>query len=245
MPRRQDISRILKEWPFDPLGASNIRRLELADRVVLQMRVDMGVLQLETTGRPDGATPHQKATYLDYLRTEAAHHPEMQLTEEQCLEVDREFVQYYQRRVCWLQLKEFRRAVEDADHTIALMDFCQVHSPSEQWTLSHEQYRPFVLYHRTQAAALDVLQLENGPELAIEEINRGLAIMHQIFVAYEAEEQFDEDELVQRLQEFRESLRNRFEVGKTLKEQLEDAVASEQYELAAKLRDRLNNRNAN
>ncbi len=241
MSHREDIDHILQNWPFDPLGPV-VRQIELDDRNVLQMRVDMGLLQLEIQGRPDGTRPHEKETYLEFLRGEAARDDKLELSEEQCVEVDREFVQFYHRRVCWLQLKEFDRAVQDADHTLTLMDFCQAHSPSEQWTLSHEQYRPFVLYHRTQAAALDKLQLDNGPELAIEEINLGLAKMHDLFLAYEAEEQFGEDELVQRLSEFQDNLRNRYEIGKTLQEQLAEAISAEQYELAAKIRDKLENR---
>ncbi len=101
-----------------------------------------------------------------------------------------------------------------------------------------------MLYHRTQAAALERLQGDNGPELAIEEVNRGLKKMHELFVVYEAEEQFEEDELVQRLDEFRENLRNRYDVGKTLREQLADAISTEQYELAARLRDKLNSRDS-
>ena len=235
------IDHILGEWEFDPLGA-NVREIMIGDRTVLQMRVDMGVLQLETSGRPDGSTPEGKESYLDYLRMLAARDTELVLDDDQCIEVDREFVQFYHRRVCWLQLKHFDLAVLDADHTLTLMDFCKAHSPSEQWTLSHEQYRPFVLYHRTQASALEKLHGDNGPELAIEEVNRGLKVMRELFVAYEAEEQFEEDELVQRLDEFRENLRKRYEVGKTLKERLADAISAEQYELAAQLRDKLNNR---
>ena len=49
----------------------------------------------------------------------------------------------------------------------------------------------------------------------------------------------EDDELVQRLIEMRESLREQFEIGRTLAEQLNDAVESEQYELAAQLRDQL------
>ncbi len=243
MSARDDIDHILQNWMFDPQG-SNVRRVALNDRDVLQIRVDLGVLQLEIDGRPDGTRPDGEASYLDLLQHTASNgkNDKLVLNEEQCMEVDREFVQYYHRRVCWLQLKEFELAVQDADHTLALMDFCRNHSPSEQWTLSHEQYRPFVLYHRTQAAALDLLQHENGPELAIEEVNRGLDKLRELFVEYEAEEQFEEDELVQRLDEFRENLRNRYDVGMTLQELLAEAIASEQYELAAKLRDKLNRR---
>jgi UvrB/uvrC motif len=241
MPDPIDIDNVLRDWPFDPL-APNVRSFEIAGRRILQMRVDMGILQLEADNRPDGSRPHEFATYLDYLENQAKEEPELTLSDHQCMEIDREFVQFYHRRICWLQLKEFLLAVRDADHTLALMDFCRDHSPSEPWTLSHEQYRPFVLYHRTQAAALDLLQRDNGAELAIEEVNRGLETLRNVFAEFEAEEQYEEDELVQRLIEFRESLRDRFEVGKTLQEQLADAVAAEQYELAARLRDRMNKR---
>ena len=34
-----------------------------------------------------------------------------------------------------------RACIKDADHTLALMDFVKAHL-SDEWTLSHEQYRP-------------------------------------------------------------------------------------------------------
>ena len=160
------------------------------------------------------------------------------MTTKQCDEVDREFVQFYHRRICWLRLQNYRLAVHDADHTLAMMDFCKRHSPDDQWTLSHEQYRPFVMFHRTQAAALSVLESE-GPEAAVHEINSGLEALQRVFEQYEAGDQFNDDELVNRLLELRETLRKEYRVGKTLQEQLADAVASEQYELAARLRDEL------
>ena len=240
----QDIDNLLQEWDFDPFG-HNVRMIEAGDRMVLQMRIEMGVLQLETEDRPDGWKPEGFSTYLAYQQSRTIENPELVLEEKECLEVDREFAQFYHRRVCWLQLKEFANAVRDADHTLALMDFCKLHSPSEEWTLSHEQYRPFVLYHRTQAQAMELVQRDNGAEFAIEEINSGLDKIHELFVAFEAEEQFEEDELVVRLREFRESLRDRYEIGKTLQEQLADAVAAEQYEVAARIRDKMNRRDSN
>ena len=77
------------------------------------------------------------------------------------------------------------------------------------------------------------------PELAIAEINKGLEQFRELFIRYDAEDQFETDELVRRLQEMRESVRRRFEVGQTLDEQLADAVRCENYELAAELRDQL------
>lgn len=238
---KEDIDHILSQWSFDPLSV-NVRLLELSQRQVLQMRVDMGLLQLEIEGRPDGGRPDGHSTYFEMLQKKAGStEPEFLLSEDECIEVDREFVQFYHRRVCWLQLKEFQRAVNDADHTLGLMDFCKVHSPDDQWTISHEQYRPFVLYHRTQAAALAKLELdvEDCAELAIAEVDLGLENLRRLFEDYEAEEQFEEDELIQRLVEFKTNLKEKYEIGKTLQEQLAEAVANEDYERAAEIRDEI------
>ncbi|MEQ1905062.1 MAG: UvrB/UvrC motif-containing protein [Pirellulaceae bacterium] len=245
MSDRQDIDHILKHWPFDPTTI-NVRSVDIGQRSVLQLRLDMGLLQMEIKGRPDGKRPHGETTYFEYLQKQRAMNEEkFELSEEQCSEVDREFVQYYHRRVCWLHMHEFEKAVHDANHTLGLMDFCKLHSPDEDWTISHEQYRPFVLYHRTQAKALAILEsdAENSAELAVEEVNQGLEMIRQLFVEYEAEDQFEGDELVIQLMDFQKSLRARYKVEKTLSEKLSEAIAAENYELAAKLRDQLTLRN--
>ena len=209
-------------------------------RKVLQMRIELGLLQMEFSGRPDGKRPGDRETYLEFLTTQFEDAPDVAatLTDEQCFEIDREFVQYYHRRICCLALREFERAVADADHTLALMDFVAAHSSNEDWTASHERYRPFVYFHRSQALALAVLE-KSGPEAAIEEINKGLEEMRKIFVQAEAEEQFESDELVNQLRELKESLRKEYQVGQTLAEQLAEAVAAEEYERAARLRDEI------
>jgi hypothetical protein len=239
MAQNQDIDAILRDWPYQP-GVISARVVRAGRRKVLQMRIELGLLQMEFTGRPDGERPGGKDTYLEYIAGEVGDADDLPqpLTDEQCFEIDREFVQYYHRRICCLALREFDRAVADADHTLELMDFVATHSPNEEWTASHERYRPFVHFHRTQAIALAVLE-KSGPEAAIEEINKGLEAMRKIFVNAEAEEQFESDELVGQLRELKESLRKEYQVGPTLAEQLAEAVAAEEYERAARLRDEI------
>ena len=239
MATPRDIDSVLKGFEFKP-GEVNARLFKARNgREVLQMRVDMGVLQMETDLRPDGQRPHGAETYYDYLVGEAIREGgSFRLSREQCSEADREFVQFYHRRICWLSLREYRRAAKDADHSLAFMDFVREHSADDEWTLSHEQYRPFVLFHRVQAGALALLE-EQGGEAAIVEINRGLEQFRDLFERYDAADQYSEDELVRRLEEMRESVRQRYDVGRTLDEQLADAVVAENYELAAKLRDRM------
>ena len=198
MPQNQDIDAILRDWPYQP-GVISARIVRTPGRrKVLQMRIENGrcCAKWSSPGRPDGERPGRK-TNLSGIRSPeqlggAEDAPQL-LTDEQCFEIDREFVQYYHRRICCLALREFDRAVADADHTLELMDFVAAHSPSEDWTASHERYRPFVYFHRTQAVALAVLE-KSGPETAIEEINKGLDEMRKLFTCAEAEDQFDDDE---------------------------------------------------
>lgn len=241
-PEIHDIDLILHQWPFKP-GVIAARLVHADDnREVIQMRIEMGLLQMETTGRPDGEHPGGAETCLEWLEELALTQGEsFAPNEAQCMEIDREFMQFYHRRICCLALRQFARALADADHVLALMDFAAAHSPNEQWTISHEQYRPFVLFHRVQAAAMLALE-ESGAETAIETINQGLERMREVFVKFGAEDEFDQDELVAQLAAMKESLRQEYRVGKTLAEQLADAVAAEEYERAARLRDKISRR---
>ncbi|MBX7167907.1 MAG: UvrB/UvrC motif-containing protein [Pirellulales bacterium] len=239
MARQHHIDHILRSWPYQP-GSVSARRVRAKDgREVLQMRVEMGVLQLETDHRPDGQRPGGAESYYDYLVALAVHEGDaFRLNEEQCAEVDREFVQYYHRRICWLALREYDRAVRDADHNLSFMDFVRECSEDEKWVMSHEQYRPFILYHRTQAAAMGLVE-QGLAEEAIEAVTSGIQRMREWFERYADAEQFDTSELVQRLREMQGTIRDRFGVEQTLEEQLAAAVAAENYERAAALRDEI------
>jgi hypothetical protein len=241
----RDIDGALKGWEFKP-GVVQARLVETdAGREVIQVRVDLGILQLERTGRPDGSRPHGYPTYFDYLkhlaRKAARAEKPLVLEEAQCQEADREFVQFYHRRVAWLALRQYVRAIADADHTLAFMDFVRTHSPGEEYTQAHEQYRGFVLFHRTQAAAHDALE-KDTPEAAIDAIAEGLQGLRRFFAAFDLEEQMEEDGMVQQLRKLERTIRDQHHIGATLREQLEEAVAKEQYEEAARLRDALRRR---
>jgi hypothetical protein len=243
-PKRQDIDHVLRHWDYDPSEIS-VRLVESADgREVLQMRVELGVLQLEVEDRPDGTRPGGAESYYDYLLGLALHEGDgFTMTDEHCAEADREFIQYYHRRICWLALREYRRAVKDADHNLAFMDFAARHSTNREWLSSHEQYRPFILFHRTQAAALAELE-DVGPESAIREVNQGIERIRAHFDQMGDDEAFENDEMVGRLVELREALRDQYHVGPTLEEQLAEAVAAEEYERAAQLRDQIARRSS-
>ncbi len=57
MKRPQHLDHLLSQWVFDP-NTLNSRMVKGRDgRDIIQMRVDMGVLQMETTGRPMVRSP--------------------------------------------------------------------------------------------------------------------------------------------------------------------------------------------
>ena len=203
------------------------------------MRVDMGIIQMEIAGRPDGVSFEGSDTYYDYLASLSFAEGEgFQLDDERCTEIDREFYQFYHRRICWLTLKRYPEAAKDAQHTLALMDFSSAYSPDAEWSLLHEQYRPFVMFHKIQALALIELE-QSKPEPAIQIIDQGLKELEEVFAKHDASEHFEEDAFVIKLREMRESVKEHYELGLTLTEQLAEAIAAEQYERAAELRDRI------
>ncbi|NOY42603.1 MAG: DNA helicase UvrBC [Planctomycetes bacterium] len=238
----QHFDHLLVNWPFT-MGQVLVRQAQGADgRDVLQVRVDLGILQLERTGRPDGVKPEGFDTYYDYLTSLAFDEGDtFELDEERCNEVDREFYQFYHRRICWLTLKMYPEAVKDAQHTLKLMDFSSAYTPDPEWALLHEQYRPFVMFHKIQAAALTELE-KTDPQAAAGAIDKGLQELAEVFEKHNASEHYDDDVFVAKLREMRSSILEHYEVEPSLAEQLAEAIAAEQYELAAELRDRLDHR---
>lgn len=238
----QDIDKACEGWEYKP-GMVQARMVQAGNgRQVIQMRVDLGLLQMEVNGRPDGTRPHGRTTYFAHLQDQARAARKAQqsfaLNEEQCQEADREFVMYYHRRICWLALCQYAKAMADADHTLAFMDFVKDHAPGEEYQQAHEQYRAFVVFQRTQAAAALRVE-ENKPEAAINEVRLGLEKIRAFFEEHDIEEQFEEDGMVQHLNKVETSLREKYKIGATLQEQLEQAIADEDYEKAAELRDLL------
>jgi hypothetical protein len=248
---RRDIDEALQGWPYEPEpGEILAREIRARDgRNVVQIRVELGLLQLEIDGRPDGVRPLGFATYLDYLRHRAAGRglspggkaPSWTMSQEHCAEADREFVQYYHRRVAWLSLQRYDKALADADHTLALMDFVCRHGTSPEYIASHERFRGLVIFHRTQAAAALALE-RRKPDEAIDAVREGVERLARHQDAWDLGDGADESPngtLIEQLRILEGEIRKNFAVDKTLREQLDEAVAHEDYETAARLRDQI------
>src|SRR5690349_24903909 len=70
----KDITPVLRGWDYEP-GTINVRKVSGIDgSPKLQMRQDLGLLQMELTGRPDGRRPHGYESLLEYFETQLADH---------------------------------------------------------------------------------------------------------------------------------------------------------------------------
>ncbi len=62
-----DITELLQGWPFEP-GKINVRLIESEDgEQKIQVRLDLGVLQMELDGRPDGQRPLDHDSLLEHF----------------------------------------------------------------------------------------------------------------------------------------------------------------------------------
>jgi len=243
---RKDLDDVIQGWPYDPEpGEVLAREVRARDgRNVVQIRIELGVLQLEVAGRPDGSRPHGASTYLDYLRYHASNQGDgasWVMSQHHCVEADREFVQFYHRRMAWLSLRRYELAVRDSDHTLTLMDFVRKHGPDEDYIASHEQFRGLVQFHRAQALAALALE-RRRPEEAIDALRDGVERIQQHQRAWWEERDASESpnpSLIEQLRLNEQEIRRNFAVEKTLREQLDEAVAREDYEQAARIRDQI------
>ncbi len=249
---RRDLDDVIQGWPFDPEpGEVLAREVRARDgRTVLQVRIELGLLQLEVTGRPDGLRPHGFNTYLDYLRHCAAvrgssgaktRPASWTMSPAQSNEADREFIQFNHRRVAWLTLRRYDRAIQDADHTLDLIDFIHQHGHEEAFIASHEQLRGPVLFHRAQAVTILALERRRYEE-AIDALREGIDRIDAHQLAWWEDRGIDgspNPALADQLRHFEQEIRSNYHVEKTLREQLDEAIAREDYEQAARLRDRI------
>ncbi len=226
----RDLRRLLQDWPYDP-ERLNARILEIDEgRIVLQVRVELGVLQLELDGRPDGGE--------DVLaRTESmiADDSGFKIDGALAAALRHEAVQVHQRYVALLSLERYDDVVRDTMRNLRMFDLCRdrASDPDDRTVL--EQFRPQVVATRARAAALLALRSERIAEArrlleeAVAEIRGGLA-----------EGAADPPECAM-LEGMRDVLQPKLPVSQRheLERRIQSAISAENYELAAILRDEL------
>jgi hypothetical protein len=243
-----DISGILKSWEYDLRQEMMVRRVRGRDgSMKIQMRLDLGLLQMEEEGRPDGKKPHGKESLLEYFEilTEKLNRKhgttaDFSLDKDDCYALQQEGIQYYYRYLCFFQIGDYKRAERDTARNLRLFDFVKKYAGDKQYIEEFEQYRPYVMMMNTRAKVLNALKAKDAAK-AVDEINQGI---HKIENAYEKDESLKNQSRteVMFLKNWADEIINRRTPSKRqqLVEELKEAVEREEFERAAKIRDRLN-----
>lgn len=244
----RDIGRLLDEWEYTGPDKLIVRKIKGDNgRTRIQMRVDLGILQMEWSGRPDGSRPHGKASLLDHylerlekLKADKGPDAQLNLSHEDCVNLQSESLQYYYRRICMFELESYHEACRDAEHNLQIMDMVRTHAENDDDRLSFEQYRPFVIMHRTRARSL-IATGTGDTDKALHHIEEGIEEIETFFRSYDRNDLVEESQELKILREMAEELRKqqpRSEEDR-LRTELTEAVENEEFERAAEIRDEL------
>src|SRR5467141_1462711 len=237
-----DLNTILKDWPHEN-GTIKVRKIiGLDGREKLQLRIDLGVLQMEMTGRPDGQRPHNYESLLAYHQSRAACAEEKakdyELSPEQCTELQQEGIQYYHRYLSLFQINDFTGVVRDTQRNLDLFTFVTEHTDRDELSWSLQQFRPYVLMMNTRAKA-SILLGEGKFAEAVAEIERGRDAIADFFQHSNFPELTSKSSEIAFLDEWLEEVKAKRPLSKLeiMQREMQTAIAKELYERAAELRD--------
>ncbi|MFT3686135.1 MAG: UvrB/UvrC motif-containing protein [Phycisphaerales bacterium] len=248
-----DLSRILAGWPYEA-GKLSARIVPGDDgEPRLQIRLDLGVLQMQLEGRPDGQRPRGFDSLLEYHEARldefmsrggggggagGGEGGEFTLSPDECRELREEAVQYYQRYTGLLVMEDYDGVVRDTTRNLRLLDFCRQYAESENDKSALEQFRAYITMTRARALASQALK-DDEPKAALHAVEEGLEALRQ----HLPDSAYEQSGEVQMLNQMRDALipRQPLTPRQDLKRRLAEAVSKENYELAAILRDELKN----
>jgi hypothetical protein len=249
-----DLSRILNDWQFDP--ESVLVRIVPGDDGLgkIQLRVDLGILQMEMNGRPDGVRPEGFESWLEYYEHQQQAHDEANLdsapfllTEGDCIRLWREGMQYYHRYLSFWHLELFELCARDTGRNLRLFTFVRAHAQDERHKLQFDQWRPYVLMMHTRAMATPLLQ-QKIFDAGLQWIDAGIEGIREFLDEYNQSHRAEECVELVSLERWRDEILSKEERAvaarpksaiELLRRDLEAAIAAEEFEEAARLRDQI------
>lgn len=243
-----DIRHILANWPYDPDDDLVVRIVDGENGPVLQMRIDMGIVQMDIDGHPASENPDGYESWLEYYEERQRRHEENQvddffiLTNDDCKVLRREGVQYYYRYLSLMKLEEYDRVIRDTDRNLRLFLFVKRYASNEidRWSL--DQYRPYVIMMNTRAKASKMLDddPDKGAERAVSLFDSGIGGIIDFYKEYGISSEMDSSVELSILQALKKEFLR--EAPRSLTEELQRAINEERFEDAARLRDEIKER---
>lgn len=245
-----DISHILEQWDYQP-GMASVRRFTGKDGVEkIQLRLDLGLLQMHSEGRPDGKHPLGYPSLLEYYQAKLQKHlaannddeSTFKLKAEDCAKLQFEALQYYQRHNCLWQLEDYAGVLRDTERNLAVCDFAAKYAESEELAWSLQQFKPQLLMMQTRAMATESLKT-NDYKKALQQIEDGMGQIREFYRERSRTEAMEQSIELNSLKAWLDELSARRPMSERekLERALNDAVNNEDYEKAAQMRDALRN----
>jgi len=243
-----DISHILADWAHKH-GQVTARRIRGRDgQEKIQLRLDMGILQMEASGRPDGQRPHGHESLLAYheyrLQRCRQDHDDrdegFDLDEADCELLRAEGAMYYHRYLAEFVLGEYEAVERDTMRNLRLMDFCRRYAREDSDRYVLEQYRAYVIMMCTRARA-HVAMDASRPKAALAAVRKGIRQIEEFLEEFGVRGQAEQSGELAVLRALEKEVEAKVPVDpvQRLREHLAEAVQAEQYERAAELRDQL------
>lgn len=243
----EDLDAILSAWPFDP-SQINARYVTGSDgRKKVQLRLDLGIIQMELDGRPDGQRPENTESWFVFYQNALNAHlqkggspDDFVLDALACHRLQQEAIQYYHRYLSLFQLQDWQRVIRDTRRNLEAAEFLAQFAESDEHAWSLLQFKPYMIMMNARAQAIQ--QLENGHHLkAIEIVREAIELIEDSLEDSDDEVLAEDCTELQFLKEWLNELESTRPISQRerVERQLAQAISEEKYEVAAKLRDQL------
>ncbi|MCH8287939.1 MAG: UvrB/UvrC motif-containing protein [Candidatus Marinimicrobia bacterium] len=242
-----DIKNILDKWHYDPYGFS-VRLVEGTDgKEKIQIRLDLGLLQLELEGRPDGTKPHNKESLLDYYLekienadNKGVEESDMELSIEECELLRHEAIQYYHRYISLLELEKYHGVIKDTEHNIGILDLMSSYAEDKSDFMSYEQFRPYIIMINTLARGRLALEKDKD-DVVMKIVDKGIGMINEARETLDLQDSLYGFREIKFLEEWKTDISSDHPPSdlEKLENKLARAVRGEKYESAALLRDEI------
>lgn len=242
-----DIAEALRGWAFEP-GQVNVRLIRGNDgKPKLQLRLDLGLLQMELEGRPDGKRPHRAPTELEFHRRKLGNHRKkygsdagFALASRDCQALREESAMFYHRYLSMFVLEQYEAVIRDTQHNLDVLDLCARYGKTDYDRACLEQYRPYIMMMNTRAKACEALR-QGYVQTAIAYLRGGIKRIAHLLPKEERKKMLRQSHEARVLLEMLKQIRAQLppDPRVLLGQKLKEAVKAERYEEAAELRDQL------
>jgi hypothetical protein len=220
-----DISSVLENWPFRHEEVVARRVLGDDGKEKVQLRLDLGLLQMDADGRPDGRRPYGQESYLEFHLNRLKVHGQRQGADH--------------RYVALSALNDYERLVRDTDRNLRLLDLVWSHAPADE-RASLEQFRPYLVMMNTRGRVLMSLDAKDITA-ALLQIRTGIRLLEEFFRKHDHESAIAECQEILALRKWGLEIMEKRPptLQERLQKELAEAVRNEDYERAARLRDEI------